>query len=265
VNVHLLLAVTLALQSPASPAPPAASARGTAAVRAGLDTLYGGAFAAAARHFARLALADTADPAPVVFEAAAYIWWAEARDSGGFERRRVDSLLAHAIARAHRLGPAADFWLATAHGYRARERDLHGETWAAARDGKAMRDAYRRVLRADPACVDCYLGLGVYHYGLARAPTVARFMARLVGLGSGNADSAFAYLRHASAAGDLAAVEAAWVLAAALERDAARAQDPDSRAALAAESRAAVASLAARYPANPVFDRFLARRPETAR
>jgi hypothetical protein len=57
----------------------------------------------------------------VVFEAGAYIWWAAALDSGAFERRRVDSLLALAITRARRLGPAADFWLATAHGYRARE------------------------------------------------------------------------------------------------------------------------------------------------
>lgn len=260
-----LLAVTLAIQSPPpGPAPSAPSARATLAVRAGLDSLYAGAFEAAARYFARLAAADTADPAPMVFEASAYMWWAAARESSDFERRRVDSLLALAIGRARRLGPAADFWLGTAHGYRARERDLQGETWGAAKDGKAMRDAYRRVLRADPTCVDCYLGLGVYHYGLARAPAIARFVARLVGLGSGNADSAFTYLRRASAAGDLAAVEATWVLAAALERDAARARDADSRAALEAEARSTVVGLAARYPANPVFSRFLARRPEQA-
>ncbi|HXV90747.1 MAG TPA: hypothetical protein VD707_05215 [Gemmatimonadales bacterium] len=257
----LLLTLALAFQAPPEPLP---APRATAAVRAGLDTLYGGAFQAATRHFARLAAVDTADPAPVVFEAGAYIWWAASLDSAAFARRRVDSLLALAITRARRLGPAADFWLATAHGYRARERDVHGQTWGAAKDGKAMRDAYRRVLRADPECVDCYLGLGVYHYGLARAPAVARFVARLVGLGSGNADSAFAYLRRASAAGDLAAVEATWVLAAALERDAARARDAASRAALEAEARTAVAGLAARYPANPVFARFLGARPEPA-
>lgn len=262
--MRLLLAIALAFQSP-SPVPSDPPVRTTPAVRAWLDTLYAGAFEAAARHLARLAEADTADPAPVVFEAAAYIWWAEALDSDGFERQRVDSLLALAITRARRLGSAADFWLATAHGYRARQRDLHGERWGAAQDGKAMRDAYRRVLRSDPTCVDCYLGLGVYHYGLARAPAVPRFVARLVGLGSGNADSAFTYLRHVSAAGDLAAVEATWVLAAALERDAARTGDAGARAALEADARTAVAGLAARYPANPVFGRFLARRPEPAR
>ena len=258
-DLGLLLAVTLVIQAP----PPAApTVRGTAALRAGLDTLYAGAFQAAARHFAALGAGDTTDPAPVVFEAGAYIWWASALDSAAFERRRIDSLLALAIHRAHRLGPRADFWLATAHGYRARERDLHGETWGAAKDGKAMRNAYRRVLRADSACVDCYLGLGVYHYGLARASTLAKIIARVVGLGGGNADSAFAYLRRASAAGDLAAVEATWVLAAALERDAARAGDAQRRVALEAEARAAVAGLAARYPGNPVFRRFLSERPE---
>ena len=128
-----------------------------------------------------------------------------------------------------------------------------------------MRDAYRRVLRADPSCADCYLGLGVYHYGLARAPAFARLVARLVGLGSGSADSAFAYLRHARAAGDLAVVEATWVLAAALEREAARHDDAGTRAALEAEARSAVAGLAARYPENPVFRRFLLARPEPAR
>ncbi len=233
------------------------SARERPDVRAGLDTLYAGDFTAAARYFAALGARDTTDPAAPIFEAGAYIWWASALDSAGFERRRIDSLLGRAIARAKRAGPPADFWLATAHGYRARERDLHGETWGAAKDGKAMRDAYRRVLRADAGCIDCLLGLGVYHYGLARAGTVARFLARLAGLGTGTADSAFAHLRRVSAAGDLARVEGAWVLAAALVRDAERTPDPADRLALAAEARSHVAALAARYPDNPVFLRFL--------
>ena len=54
---------------------------------------------------------------------------------------------------------------------------------------KAMRDAYARVLAADSSCADCYLGLGVYQYGLGRAGALARFVAKLVGLGSGNAES----------------------------------------------------------------------------
>src|SRR5207244_281962 len=107
-------------------------------VRAGLDTLYGGGFPAAAAYFAELA--------------------------------------------------------------------LHGHSWGAAKDGKAMRDAYARVLAADSSCTDCYLGLGVYQYGLARASALARLVAKIVGLGSGNAERGIAYMRRAATEGDLARV-----------------------------------------------------------
>lgn len=250
-----LFTALILLQATAAPVPVAS--RDRADVRAGLDTLYAGDFARAAVHFEEMSARDTTDPAGPIFHAGAYIWWASALDSISFERRRIDSLLALALTRARTAGPAADFWLATAHGYRARERDVHGETWGAARDGKAMRDAYRRVVRADTTCVDCFLGLGVYHYGLARAPGLAKFVAKIVGLGSGDADSAFAYLHRVAAEGDLARVEGAWVLASALVRDAARAKDPAQRARLQAEARAVVEQLAVRYPANPVFRRFL--------
>lgn len=250
------------LQASVPAAGPAASAAGRdrPELRAGLDTLYAGDFARAASYFAALAARDTADPAPVIFTAGAYVWWASALDSADYARHRIDSLLSVAIERARAAGAAGDFWRATAHGYRARERDLHGQTWGAAKDGKAMRNAYRQVLRVDPSCVDCYLGLGVYHYGLARASTLARLVARLVGLGSGSADSAYAYLRRVSAQGDLARVEASWVLAAALVRDAARESDAGHRRALTREAQGVVAALAARYPDNPVFRRFLAER-----
>jgi hypothetical protein len=257
--------VLLHAQGPALvPVPDDAAARARPDVRAGLDTLYAGDFAAAARYFAALGAGDLADPAAPIFEAGAFIWWASALDSAEFERARIDSLLGLAIGRARAAGTAAEFWLATALGYRARERDLHGHTWGAARDGKAMRDAYRRVLTRDPTCTDCYLGLGVYHYGLARAPALAKLVAAIVGLGSGNADSAFAYLRRVSADGDLARVEAGWVLAAALVRDADRAKTPDRRAALRRDAREIVVDLAQRYPANPVFQRFLAEIPEAS-
>jgi hypothetical protein len=249
--LHALpVAIALVIQSPP---------RGTPGLRAGLDTLYAGDFAAAAVHFAELAARDSTDPAPLVFQASAYIWWASALDSAAFERPRVDSLLERAMQRARAAGRAADFWLGTAHGYRARQRDLHGETFGAAKDAKAMRDAYRRVLAADSSCVDCYLGLGVYHYGLGRASTLAKIVARLLGLGGGRAETGLEYLRHVARDGDLARVEAAWVLAAALVREAAR--DPANRPALEGESRRVVEALAARYPDNPVFRRFLAEIP----
>jgi len=233
--------------------------RPTAQVRAGLDTLYAGHFGNAAHVFAQMAARDTTDPVPLIFQASAYIWWASALDSAQFERSRIDSLLGRAIARAKQLGPTADFWLATAYGYRARERDLHGHTWGAARDAKTMRDAYARVLAADSTCTDCYLGLGVYHYGLGRASAIARFFARLIGLGSGDAAQGITYLRRVATDGDVARVEAAWVLAAALVREAER--DAAGRAVLQHEARGYVERLAARYPENAVFQRFLTEIP----
>jgi hypothetical protein len=217
--------------------------------------LYAGEFAAAAAHFERLAARDTTDPAPLVFQAGAYIWWASAKDSVDFERERIDSLLGLSIARARATGEGGDFWRATALGYRARQRDLHGQSWGAAKDAKAMRDIYRRLLASDSSCVDCYLGLGVYHYGLARAGALARLFAKIIGLGSGSAETGIRYMRRVAQEGDLARVEATWVLAAALVREGAR--DPAGRQVLQQEARGYVQRLADRYPANPVFRRFL--------
>ena len=229
------------------------------ALRTGLDTLYAGDFERAAAYFEGLTAREPGDPAPLVFQAAAYIWWASALDSADFALQRIDSLLGAAMARARAAGAPADFWLATALGYRARQREEHGHGYSAARDAKAMRDIYRRLLAADSSCADCYLGLGVYDYGLARAGALARFVARIIGLGSGNAERGIRYMRRAAHDGDLSHVEATWVLAAALIREAAR--DRDGRTVLEREARGYVEGLAARYPRNPVFQRFLREVP----
>ncbi len=257
----LLAAIVLALQSTL---PPLTLRVQPPALRVGLDTLYGGDFERAAAYFAALAARAPADPAPVVFQAGAYIWWASALDSADFALPRIDSLLGVALARARALpGTSGDFWLATALGYRARQREEHGHAYGAAKDAKAMRDIYRRLLATDSSCADCYLGLGVYDYGLARAGAFARFFARLIGLGSGNAERGIRYMRRAAHDGDLARVESTWVLAAALMREAAR--DPAGRAVLEREARGYVEGLAARYPGNPVFQRFLREVPANNR
>ena len=259
--MRLLWAALFLLQSPAAPGAPGAPGApelvGRPELRAGLDTLYGGDFPGAAASFAALAAEDTTDPAPVIFEAGAYIWWAAALENDGYEAGRIDSLLDLAMARARRqaAGPARDFWVGTALGYRARQRELRGHSWAAVKDARAMHDAYRRVLAADSACTDCYLGLGVYQYGLARASALARFVARLIGLGTGDVATAMRYLRRVAHDGDFAQVEGTWVLAAALVREAAR--DPGGKPVLEREARGYVERLAARYPGNPVFHRFL--------
>jgi len=252
----LPLAVLLVMQGAGAASPPPHRVE-RPDLRAGLDTLYAGAFPVAAQYFAELSAGDSADPSPVIFHAGALIWWAAAQDSDDFASAAIDSLLARAITLARATPPGADhdFWLGTAIGYRARERELHGHAWSAAKDAKAMRDAYRRVLAADSSCIDCWLGLGLYNYGLARASAIARFVAKLIGLGSGDAVEGIAMLRRVARGGDLARVEAAWVLASALRREAAR--DTDHRAALRAEAITLVDDLARRYPANPVFQHFL--------
>ena len=112
-------------------------------------------------------------------------------------RDAIDSLLDLAIAKSK---PATrldrDFWLGTALGYRARERELRGHAWSAAKDAKAMRDAYRRVLAADSSCIDCWLGLGLYGYALARASAIARLVAKLIGWGAATPPDGIAMLRR---------------------------------------------------------------------
>jgi len=252
----LPLAVLLVMQG-AGASPPTAQRVERAELRAGLDTLYAGAFPVAAQYFTELSARDSTDPAPVIFHAGALIWWAAAQDADDFASAAIDSLLGRAITLARASPPGADhdFWLGTAIGYRARERELHGHAWSAAKDAKVMRDAYRRVLAADSSCTDCWLGLGLYSYGLARASAIARFVAKLIGLGSGNAAEGIAMLRRAATGGDLARIEATWVLASALRREAAR--DAGRRAELRGDAVALVDALARRFLANPVFQRFL--------
>jgi len=88
VPTPLVVVAALLLQA-ADPSP--VSPRGRPELRAGLDTLYAGEFATAAAHFAALAAGDTTDPAPVIFEAGAFIWWAAAKDSDEFEAPRKKS------------------------------------------------------------------------------------------------------------------------------------------------------------------------------
>jgi hypothetical protein len=243
------------------PSPAGAQSATSSEVLRGLDTLYAGRFAQAAAYFARLGERDTLDPVGPTFHAATYIWWAAALEDNTFQQDSIYYLLDQAVRRARALGRQGegegegDFWLATALGYRARQHDIHGNGWRAARDGKAMRDAYARVLAADSTCYDCYLGLGVYQYGLARASGLARLVAKILGFGSGEAETGIRLMHVTVERGTLARVEATWVLAAALEREAVR--DPERRPIFRRSARRLVEPLAAEYPENIVFRRFL--------
>lgn len=147
---------------------------------------------------------------------------------------------------------AAYFWLGTALGYRARQAEMRGRYWHAAREARRMQNALEQALALDSTCTDCLLGLGVYDYALARASALARLVARIIGLGGGDADRALERMRLASEQGVLTRTEARWVYANALLRE----TDEDGSRREAA--RRIVGELAAQFPENPVFRRFLA-------
>jgi len=226
----------------------------------GQEMIYRGHFGAARLFFEHLARVYPADPAAPTLEASALIWWAEAREEDDFQADTIDALLDDAIARARMASDSAMdlpararalFWLGSAYGYRAREAELRGDAWRAARDAKSMRGALQGALEIDSTCVDCLLGLGVYDYALARASALARFVARLIGLGGGNAERALERMRKVAAEGDLTRTEARWVYASALLREGVK--DP----ARLQEGLRIVGDLALQFPENPVFQRSL--------
>ena len=246
----LLVAAPLAAQDSVSPAE----------LASGQELIYRGRFGAAQLYFARLAEQYPRAAAAPALEASALIWWGEARNEETFQADSIDLLLGDAVTRAQEaVGDAPNdsiratalFWLGTALGYRARQAELRGSYWRAARDAKAMRNALESALAADSTCVDCLLGLAVYDYALARASALARLVARIIGLGGGDAELALERMRLVSDAGVLARTEARSVYANALLREAER--DP----ALREEARRLVGELVLQFPENPVFRRFL--------
>jgi len=232
----------------------------TADIASGQELIYSGRFEAAQLFFLRLSDRRPRDPVGPALEASALIWWAAAKQEDDFAEDAVDALLSDAAARAERAVAAAPgdsarvaglFWLGTALGYRARQAELHGHYWRAARDARKMRGALSRALAVDSACVDCRLGLAIYDYALARAGVLARLVARILGLGGGDAAQALQWLRRVSDSGTVTRYEAQWLYANALVREGGLDGTPRQ------EARRIVGDLAARFPENPVFSRFL--------
>ncbi|MBI1723983.1 MAG: hypothetical protein HYR48_08770 [Gemmatimonadetes bacterium] len=231
-----------------------------AEVVSGQELIYRGHFSAAQLYFSRLGEERAGDPVGPALEASALIWWGEARSDEAFQADLIDSLLADAIARAEDAVQAAPpgsaqatalFWLGTALGYRARQAELRGRYWRAARDAKAMRTALEQARALDSTCIDCLLGLAIYDYALARASAIARLVARIIGLGGGDAERGLERLRLVSEQGLLTRTEGRWVYANALLRESER------EGALREEARRLVGELATQFPENPVFKRFL--------
>jgi hypothetical protein len=231
-----------------------------AEIASGQELIYSGRFEAAQLFFFRLSGRHPRDPVGPALEASALIWWATARQDDGFAEDSVDALLSDAAVRAERAVAAAPgdsarvaglFWLGTATGYRARQAELHGHYWRAARDARKMRAALSRALALDSSCIDCRLGLAIYDYALARAGVLARLVAHILGLSGGDATQALEWLRRVSDGGIMTRFEAQWLYANALIRES------GSDGARREEARRIVSDLAARFPENPVFSRFL--------
>ena len=230
----------------------------------GQELIYRGQFDAAAAFFTQLAGRYPRDPVGPGLAASALIWDAAARQDDAWVEDSVEALLAKAAERAERAladagtdsaRGAALFWLGTALGYRARQAELHGHLWRAAGDARGMRKALELALVFDSTCVDCLLGLAIYDYALARAGALARLVARIIGLGGGDADLALARLRRVSEEGTLTRYEARWLYANALVRES------RGEPALREEARRVVGALVAQFPDNPVFGRFLQTLP----
>lgn len=230
----------------------------TAELLSGQELIYRGRFGAAQLYFARLTAERPRDPSGPALEASALIWWGAAVGDDSFRSDSIDLLLGAAIARARLAADsaveaparvAALFWLGTAYGYRARQAELRGSFWRASRDARDMQSALEEAVGLDSTCVDCLLGLGIYDYALARAGTLARLVARIIGLGGGDAERALARLRRVSEEGLLARTEARWVYASALLREGTR------DASLREEGLRIIGELALQFPENPVFHR----------
>ena len=231
-----------------------------AQIQSGQELIYRGRYGAAQVFFSDLTQQFPADPVGPVLEASALIWWGESRLEPTFQVDAVDSLLALAIGRAQLMADSARddgvrfngvFWLGIAYGYRARQADVRGNVWRAARDAKAMQGSLERAVAIDSTCVDCLLGLGAYDYALARASAIARLTARIIGLGGGDAERGLAWQRRAAEDGLLLRIEARWVYATSLLREGER------DAATREEALRRLGDLSGQFPENLVFRRAL--------
>ncbi len=248
----------------AAPCALAAQASKTDLLR-GQELIYGGRFDSARAQSAALAREHPRDPAPLALAATALIWSGAARNDDDFQADTIDLLLTDAITLAQAaLDSAGDdaarvsalFWLGTAYGSRARQAELHGRVWRAMGDAKGMRSALRRAVALDSACGDCQLGLGAIDYGLARENTLARLVARIVGLGGSDAERGLALIRRCTEACVFMRTEARWLYGTAMLREA------EHDATVKQRGERMVAELAQQFPDNPVFQR--ARASEAA-
>ncbi|HEV3216676.1 MAG TPA: hypothetical protein VGZ27_13175 [Vicinamibacterales bacterium] len=104
------------------------------------------------------------------------------------------------------------FYLGGAYGTRVLLRDMRGDVFAAARDGKRIHDALQQAVKLDPTLQDAYFGLGLYHYYAAIAPRVARILGWLLFLPGGDRAGGLREMQQTQTQGMLLSGEADYQL-----------------------------------------------------
>ncbi len=178
------------------------------------------------------------------------LWWQIQLDP---ESRALDTeFLAAAntaIAEAERFARAepqraeAWFYVGAAYGVRAQYRVYRVERFAAARDGKRIKEALEKALALDPTMHDAEFGIGVYRYYAGVAPALFRFLRFFLLLPGGDREGGLEQLERASRLGLLVRGEAEFqihVIYLWYERK-------------SAEALALIRGLQQRYPRNPLF------------
>ena len=186
-------------------------------VRAAYDAIFDARFDEVPRR-----LAETCGPAPP--EACRLLdalntWWQIQLDPHNRSRdatfnARVNAAIAATAAWTVRepLRAEAWFYLGAAYGARVQWRSLRGETLAAARDGKRIKDALEQALALDPDMQDAWFGIGLYHYYAAIAPTMAQILRWLLFLPGGDREQGLQQMARAREGGVLVRSEADYQL-----------------------------------------------------
>jgi tetratricopeptide (TPR) repeat protein len=129
-------------------------------------------------------------------------------------RTKADAAIAVIEAWTAREPKRAEAWfyLGGAYGARAQWRVLREERFAAARDGKRIKNALEQALVLDPTLQDAYFGIGLYHYYADVAPAALRILRWMLLLPGGDKLQGMREMLRARSEGQLLQSEADYQL-----------------------------------------------------